>query len=82
MIITDDNREQLVEVMSFLGIDPNMVSRDDDIDFTVKCDTHRVTYFTRPVVDLFGRVVLEFRYKAGTTNKGEYHGLYTRTDRT
>ena len=36
MKVTDDNREQLVEVMSFLGIDPNMVSRDDDIDFTVE----------------------------------------------
>ena len=35
MKVTDDNREQLVEVMSFLGIDPNMVSRDDDIEFTV-----------------------------------------------
>ena len=36
MKVTDDNREQLVEVMSFLGIDPNMVSREDDIDFTVE----------------------------------------------
>ena len=36
MKVTDDNREQLVEVMSFLGIDPNTVSREDDIDFTVK----------------------------------------------
>ena len=35
MKVTDDNREQLVEVMSFLGIDPNMVSRDGDIEFTV-----------------------------------------------
>ena len=36
MKVTDDNREQLVEVMSFLGIDPNMVSSEDDIDFTVE----------------------------------------------
>ena len=36
MRITDKNRDKLVDILEFLGIDPHMVSRDDDIDFTVK----------------------------------------------
>ena len=45
MKVTDDNREQLVEVMSFLGIDPNMVSRDDDIEFNGDIWTHAAQRF-------------------------------------
>ena len=36
MKVTDKNRDKLADILEFLGIDPNMVSRDDDIDFTVK----------------------------------------------
>ena len=36
MRITDKNRDKLVDILEFLGVDPDTVCYDGDIEFTVE----------------------------------------------